>query len=52
MEPGEEPLKSAPREAGAPSDAEERDVADLSPEEQMERFEDALKEEDWGHQPC
>jgi hypothetical protein len=23
-----------------------------TPEEQMARFEDALKEEDWGHQPC
>jgi hypothetical protein len=25
---------------------------ELTPEEQMARFEDALKEEDWGHQPC
>lgn len=24
----------------------------LSPEEQMARFEDSLKESDWGHQPC
>jgi len=24
----------------------------LSPEEQMARFEDDLKENDWGHQPC
>jgi len=24
----------------------------LSPEEQMERFEEDLKENDWGHQPC
>jgi hypothetical protein len=24
----------------------------LSPEEQMERFEEDLKESDWGHQPC
>jgi len=23
-----------------------------SPEEQMERFEEDLKENDWGHQPC
>ncbi len=23
-----------------------------TPEEQMAKFEDALKEEDWGHQPC
>ena len=24
----------------------------LSKEEQMARFEEQLKEEDWGHQPC
>lgn len=24
----------------------------LSKEEQMAQFEEALKEEDWGHQPC
>ncbi len=24
----------------------------LTPEEQMAQFEEALKEEDWGHQPC
>jgi hypothetical protein len=24
----------------------------LSAEEQMERFEEDLKESDWGHQPC
>ena len=24
----------------------------LSPEEQMARYEEALKESDWGHQPC
>jgi len=24
----------------------------LSSEEQMERFEEDLKENDWGHQPC
>lgn len=27
-------------------------VNQLTPEEQMKRFEDALKETDWGHQPC
>lgn len=25
---------------------------DPTPEEQMAAFEEALKEEDWGHQPC
>jgi len=27
-------------------------VSSLSAEEQMARFEDSLKESDWGHQPC
>jgi hypothetical protein len=27
-------------------------VETLSAEEQMARYEEALKEEDWGHQPC
>lgn len=26
--------------------------SEVSVEEQMERFEEALKESDWGHQPC
>jgi len=37
----------AESETGAPPPTKE-----LTPEEQMARFEDALKEEDWGHQPC
>ena len=28
------------------------EIAELSAEEQMRRFEAALKEADWGHQPC
>jgi hypothetical protein len=27
-------------------------VDQLTPEEQMARFEKELKEKDWGHQPC
>lgn len=27
-------------------------VKPLSPQEQMEKFEEDLKENDWGHQPC
>ena len=27
-------------------------VEKLTPEEQMERFAQELKNEDWGHQPC
>ena len=32
--------------------AEANPVSELTPEEQMERFEKELKETDWGHQPC
>ena len=28
------------------------DASELSPEEQMAAFEEALKNSDWGHQPC
>jgi hypothetical protein len=31
---------------------DQRPVTELTAEEQMARFEAALKEEDWGHQPC
>ena len=31
---------------------EAKPVSELTPEEQMERFEKELKETDWGHQPC
>ena len=34
----------------SPSPAAEKET--LSKEEQMARFEEALKDEDWGHQPC
>jgi len=27
-------------------------VSELTPEEQMEKFAEQLKEDDWGHQPC
>lgn len=42
---------AAPNPAGKvalPVEAEEP----LSPEEQLARYEEALKESDWGHQPC
>jgi hypothetical protein len=28
------------------------ELPEPTPEEQMAQFEEALKEEDWGHQPC
>ena len=45
--PDEKDAAQAGAETGAPTSNEK-----LTPEEQMARFEDALKEEDWGHQPC
>jgi hypothetical protein len=34
------------------SESENRDPNKLSPEEQLAQYEEQLKEEDWGHQPC
>lgn len=31
---------------------EEPALEDLSPEEQLARYEESLKNDDWGHQPC
>ena len=42
--PQPEPEESTSAEAGAGKP--------LTPEEQMERFAQDLKENDWGHQPC
>lgn len=41
----EEQAKGCPPAAGIPAPPP-------SPEEQMDAFEDSLKESDWGHQPC
>ncbi len=35
---------------GAEGDA--KAVEELSPEEQLARYEEAMKNDDWGHQPC
>jgi len=40
--------EATPGDAGNPAEAEQS----ASPEEQMAEFEEALKNEDWGHQPC
>jgi hypothetical protein len=46
-------LPPAPESAASPAaDAASQAAPALSPEEQMARFEEALKETDWGHQPC
>lgn len=34
------------------SDSEKKDPKDMTPEEQLAAYEEQLKEEDWGHQPC
>ena len=50
MDPEKETEKSK-SEASAP-DKPTADPKELTPEEQMARFEASLKEDDWGHQPC
>jgi hypothetical protein len=37
---------------GAESKPEGKAKPELTPEEQMAKFEEDLKENDWGHQPC
>ena len=45
--------KAAPAKDPSNPDARKPvDPGSLSPEEQMERYEEDLKENDWGHQPC
>ena len=44
-----DPKESKPAEQDPQS---ERPKKVLSAEEQMEQFEEDLKENDWGHQPC
>lgn len=38
-----------PESAGETSDA---GIEELTPEEQLAKYEESLKDEDWGHQPC
>ena len=46
--PGKKPAADADAAASKDPEAPKK----LTPEEQMARFEDDLKENDWGHQPC
>ena len=47
------PTPDAPGESPAPdADGTGKPVEELSAEEQLARFEEALKNDDWGHQPC
>jgi len=43
---------AAKAKSDSPAGQRGEKVEQLTPEEQMKRFEQALKEEDWGHQPC
>ena len=45
----DEPKNDKPDSSG---DSEEKDPKKLTPEEQLALYEEQLKEEDWGHQPC
>ena len=56
-----EAKSAAPSAADASADSsasanssppEKKSAKSLTPEEQMARYEDELKETDWGHQPC
>ena len=40
------------KEPPKPDGTQPVDSVTLSPEEQMEKYEEDLKENDWGHQPC
>jgi len=46
------PKEEQPKPGNAPKDPAEKPKQELTAEEQMERYEEALKETDWGHQPC
>jgi hypothetical protein len=41
-----------PGPSGAPTKDKSTESKPLTPEEQMALYEEKLKEEDWGHQPC
>jgi hypothetical protein len=44
--------KSAKKASADTLSNEQTDISKLTAEEQMALFEETLKEEDWGHQPC
>ena len=46
------PPGAAESEVAQESAGEEGEPKELSPEEQMALYEESLKEDDWGHQPC
>ncbi len=51
-EPGPSGASKPPVADQSGGAAEESDGEELSAEEQMARYEESLKNDDWGHQPC
>ncbi len=52
MDSPEQTTKPASKTVVVPSTGVTKPVSELTPEEQLEIFENDLKENDWGHQPC
>lgn len=49
--PSTEELEQEQNDSESSSD-QDQDPSKLSPEEQLKRYEESLKNDDWGHQPC
>lgn len=54
LEKNEKPSADTPelKKKGAEADKKDEKGRKLTPEEQLAAYEEALKNEDWGHQPC
>jgi hypothetical protein len=50
--PKPESLKPAITTGDIPEEALPADASKLTPEQQMAKYEEELKNSDWGHQPC
>ena len=48
----EEKNDEKPEATGDSTPETPEESEELSPEEQMARYEESLKDTDWGHQPC
>jgi hypothetical protein len=51
-DPKPAPLKPAITTGDIPAEAAPDDPSKLTPEQQMEKYEEELRHSDWGHQPC
>lgn len=50
LPPAQNPASASSAPTPPPTTADKAPA--LTPEEQMEKFAEELKEQDWGHQPC